>query len=157
MKVLVVVQTPAVSEQIANALIDEEDIGILEVRTPERALAEIDAGGGYDVVVGDADTAPSGGFYLAREVKARGHMGQDVPPVVLLLARDQDKFLAKWSEADAFVVKPADPFDLNAVVRAVVAGEDVPDLPRVGSTRRMPEVITMPDGAMTAPVGGAGY
>lgn len=159
MKVLVVNQDPAVSAQVANALLDEGEVQLLEVRTPRRALAVLDDDGAvstWDLVLADADTAPEGGFSLSREVKARGRMDRDVPPVVLLIARDQDKFLAKWSEADAFVVKPADPFDLHAVVTAVLAGEPVPDLPGVGSTAGMPEVLQAPDGAMTAPIAGAG-
>lgn len=159
MKVLVVNQDPAVSVQVANALLDEGEVQLLEVRTPHRALAVLDEDGAvttWDLVLADADTAPEGGFSLSREVKARARMDREVPPVVLLIARDQDKFLAKWSEADAFVVKPADPFDLHAVVVAVVAGEQVPDLPGVGSTSGMPEVLKAPDGAMTAPIAGAG-
>ncbi len=157
MKVLVVCQEPRVSASIADALIGDTEIEILEVRTPQRALQQLDEVGGWDLVLADADTQPTGGFSLSRDVKARETMGQDVPPVVLLLARDQDKFLAKWSQADAFVLKPADPFDLHAVIAAVVAGEDVPDLPGVGSTRGMPEVLQAPDGVMSAPPTAAGY
>lgn len=159
MKVLVVNQDPAVSAQVTNALLDEGEVQLLEVRTPHRALAILDEEGSvssWDLVLADADTAPEGGFSLSREVKARGRMDRDVPPVVLLIARDQDKFLAKWSEADAFIVKPADPFDLHAVVTAVVAGDDVPDLPGVGSTAVLPEVLQVPDGAMSAPIAQAG-
>lgn len=160
MKVLVVSQDPAVSAQVANALLDDEEVQLLEVRTPHRALALVDEDGAettWDLVVADADTAPEGGFSLAREIKARGRMDRRLPPVVLLIARDGDKYLAKWSEADAFVVKPADPFDLHQVVVAVVAGDEVPDLPGVGGTARMREVLQTPDGAMTAPIASAGY
>jgi len=156
-KVLVVCQEPRVSASIADALIGGDEIEILQVRTPERALQQLDDVGGWDLVLADADTQPTGGFALARDVKGREKMGRAVPPVVLLLARDQDKFLAKWSEADAFVLKPADPFDLHAVVAAVVAGEDVPDLPGVGSTSGVPEVLGVPDGPMSSPPAAAGY
>lgn len=158
MKVLVVNQNPRVSLELTSALVgDEGDVEVLEVRTPERALQQLDDVGGFDLVLADNDTAPSGGFYLAREVKARGKMGHDVPPVVLLLARDQDKFLAKWSEADAFIIKPADPFDLHTVIQAVVRGEDIPRLPRVGATKDLPEVLGVPDGTAPATVATAGY
>lgn len=158
MKVLVVNQNPRLSLELTSALVtDEEDVELLEVRTPERALQQLDDVGGFDLVLADNDTAPTGGFYLAREVKARGKMGHDVPPVVLLLARDQDKFLAKWSEADAFLVKPLDPFDLHSVVAAVVNGEDVPKLPGVGATKDLPDVLGVPDGTAPATVATAGY
>lgn len=157
MKVLVVCQEPRVSASITDAVIGDEQVEILEVRTPERALQQLDEVGGFDVLLADADTSPTGGFSLARDVKGRAKMGRQVPPIVLLLARDQDKYLAKWSEADAFVLKPADPFDLHAVIAAVVAGDDVPDLPGVGSTSGMPEVLQAPDGPMSAPPAAAGY
>lgn len=157
MKVLVVNQNPKLSLDITSALVGEEEVELLEIRTPERGLALLDGGHSFDLILADNDTSPTGGFALAREVKLRAKMGKDVPPVILLLARDQDKFLAKWSEADAFMIKPVDPFDLNAVVEAVMRGEDVPDLPRVGQTRDMPEVLTDPGGTMPGTVGTAGY
>lgn len=157
MKVLVVTQSPRVSLSLSTALVGEEDVELLEVRTPQRALQQLDDVGGFDLVLADADTAPTGGFALAREMKARVRMDQDVPPVVLLIARDQDKFLAKWSEADAFIIKPADPFNLHTVIRAVVEGEEVPPLPGVGATRDLPEVLEEPDSSMGSSIAGAGY
>lgn len=157
MKVLVVNQNERLSRELTSALVGAESVEVLEVRTPQLALRLLDRGDRYDLVLADADTAPTGGFALSREVKARKRMGREVPPVILLLARDQDKFLAKWSEADAFIIKPPDPFDLHSVIAAVVAGEDVPALPGVGSTRALPEVLTVPDGAEPSSIAGAGY
>lgn len=156
-KVLVVNQDPRLSLEIASALAGDQDVELLEVRTPERALRLLDDGASFDVIVADNDTAPTGGFALAHEVKDRGRLGRDVPPVVLLLARDQDKFLARWSKADAFMLKPIDPFDLHTVVTAVHAGEDVPDLPRVGATKDVPDALGDPGGSMPGSLAGAGY
>jgi CheY-like chemotaxis protein len=156
-KVLVVNQNPRLSLGVTSALVGEEEAELLEVRTPERALVLLDEGDQFDLILADNDTAPTGGFALSREVKARGRMGREVPPVVLLIARDQDKFLAKWCEADAFMVKPIDPFDLHDVLMAVVHGEDIPDLPRVGSTRDVPDALGDPGGSMPSPIGTAGY
>lgn len=156
MKLLVVTQDPRVSLQITSALADDESVEIMEVRTPQRALQQVDDVGGWDVVLGDADTAPTGGFYLARELKARVQMGRDVPPIVLLIARDQDKFLAKWSKADAYVIKPVNPFDFHQVVGAVVAGDEVPELPGVGATARVPDAVTDIEGDQPASVATAG-
>jgi DNA-binding response OmpR family regulator len=150
MRVLVVNQDPQLSLVLTSALVGEADVAVLEVRTPQRALQQLDDVGGFDLVLADADTAPMGGFALAREVKARDKMGRDVPPVILLIARDQDRYLAKWSEADAYMRKPVDPFDLHAVVTAVVAGEDVPDLPGVGATADVPDALGVPEGVQGA-------
>lgn len=131
MRVLLVSDNPRVSLQVTTALLGE-DVDVVEVRTPKRAVALLDDGERFDIVVGDADTAPSGGFVLAREIKARGQMGMDMPPVVLLLARRQDIFLSNWSQADAYLLKPVDPFDLAEVLRGLVAGHPLPALPNVG-------------------------
>ena len=131
-RVLLVTGNPRVATSVTTAIIGDPDSDIFEVRTPERGVALIDEGERFDVVVGDADTAPSGGFFLSREIKARGQMGRDMPPVVLLLAREQDVFLSNWSQADAYVLKPVDPFDLREVLSKVIAGEPLPALPGVG-------------------------
>ncbi len=156
-RILVVNQNPRLSLDITSALVGEGEVEIAEVRTPQRAQRLLDQGSRFDLILADNDTAPTGGFALAREVKARGRMGMEVPPVVLLLARDQDKFLAKWSEADAFMLKPVDPFDLHDVVMALVRGEEIPDRPGVGSTKDLPEVLSDPGGSVTGSVAGAGY
>jgi DNA-binding response OmpR family regulator len=141
-RVLLVSDNPRITLQVETAFLGVDDAEVFEVRTPERAVALLDDGEGFSVVVGDADTAPSGGFYLAREIKARAEMGRSMPPVVLLLAREQDRFLAKWSQADAHILKPVDPFNLAEVVQAVVNGRPVPELPGVGSapTKSLAEV-----------------
>lgn len=140
MRVLLVSTNPRMSKEVTTALVGERDVDILEVTTPARALQQIEAEGDFDLVIADADTAPTGGFALSREIKARVEMGMDMPPIILLIAREVDKFLAKWSRADAYILKPPDPFDLAEVVRAVRDGVPVPELPHVGSTQGpMPE------------------
>ena len=152
MRTLLVSTNPRVSMEVTTALVGERDVDVLEVSTPERALQQLDEEGGFDLVIADADTAPTGGFALAREIKARVEMGRDMPPVLLLIARDVDKFLAKWSRADAYIRKPVDPFNLAEVVRAVREGVPVPELPHVGSTQGpLPEDVAEPLGAGNAP------
>jgi DNA-binding response OmpR family regulator len=63
-----------------------------------------------DVVIADEITSRAGAFALARELK-----GADPPfpgAVVILLDRPQDSWLAKWSGADAWFVKPVNPFEM---------------------------------------------
>lgn len=134
MRVLLVSDSPRITMQVSTALLGVDDAEVHEVRTPERALVLLDQGERFTIVIGDADTAPSGGFFLAREIKARGEMGEVMPPVVLLLAREQDRFLAKWSQADAHMLKPVDPFNLAQVVTAVVNGDALPELPGVAGS-----------------------
>jgi CheY-like chemotaxis protein len=129
-KILLVSSGPSLTRQVSAAL--PVDAEVVEVRTPQRGLAVIDEGEHtFDVIVGDADTHPTGGFFLAREVVARKTDGMDLPPVVLLIARPQDEYLSRWAQADAWVVKPIDPFDLAEVLQAFADGTDVPALPGV--------------------------
>lgn len=131
MKVLLVTTDARVEADVRSALMGE-GVEIEQVATPQRAVAELLARQGqFAIVVADGDTAPTGGFSFSYEVKQRGDMGDDMPPVVLLIARDDDRWMAKWSRADATIRKPIDPFDLEQVVTAIVAGEEIPDRPRV--------------------------
>jgi DNA-binding response OmpR family regulator len=66
-----------------------------------------------DVVIADETTEPYGAFGLARELKAL----QRPPKVVVLLERAQDTWLAKWSGADRWLLRPVDPFELAETVR----------------------------------------
>lgn len=132
MKILLVSNHPRLTAQVATALPGPPDVDLVEVPTPARALALLDSGESFDVVVADNDTWPTGGFALSREVKARLRMGAKMPPVLLLLAREQDRWLSNWSQADAYIVKPPDPFDLAETVEALASGRGLPALPGVG-------------------------
>lgn len=130
MKVLLVSGGPKVSAQVTSALLGE-DFSYFEVRTPQAALKVMENDPSFDLIVADCDTHPTGGFYLAREVRLRVADGHELPPVVLLVSRPQDEYLARWAEADAWVLKPVDPFDLAGVVSALVERTAVPVLPGV--------------------------
>ena len=129
---LLVSGDPRVTVQVTSALVGRADLDVTEVTRPERALQQLDDAGPFDVVVADNDTHPTGGYHLAREVGARRQSGRAVPPVVLLLARLQDTWLSDWAQADAWVLKPVDPFDLAEVLDALVRARPVPELPGIG-------------------------
>jgi DNA-binding response OmpR family regulator len=63
-----------------------------------------------DVVVADEIASRAGAFALAKEL--RGQMRPFEGVIVILLDRPQDAWLAEWSGADAWFVKPVDPFEL---------------------------------------------
>lgn len=144
MRILLVTTDGRISQDVRAALTVDADTDIFEVRTPQRALQQLEEAGPWDIVVADNDTAPAGGFVLARDMDARSQMGADIPPLVLLLARPQDRWLANWAGPDAFMLKPLDPFDLLETVTALAAGEPVPELPGVG----------VPSGALPADLHG---
>lgn len=59
-----------------------------------------------DVCVLDGETAPAGGMGVCRQLKDEVFR---CPPVLLLIGRPQDAWLATWSRADAAVTHPLDP------------------------------------------------
>ena len=69
--------------------------------------------GGLDCVVLDGEAQPTGGMGLARQFK---YELEDCPPVVVLIARRQDAWLASWSLADAVINTPIDPIEAAGVV-----------------------------------------
>ncbi len=65
-----------------------------------------------DVVVADEIASRAGAFALAKELRGQARPFEGV--IVILLDRPQDAWLAEWSGADAWFVKPVDPFELAA-------------------------------------------
>ena len=63
-----------------------------------------------DAVVADEIASRAGAFSLAKDL--RGAPEPYVGPIVILLERRHDTWLARWSGADAWFVKPVDPFEL---------------------------------------------
>lgn len=63
-----------------------------------------------DAIVADEITSPAGAFSLAKDL--RGASEPYPGAIVILLERRQDAWLARWAGADAWLVKPVDPFEL---------------------------------------------
>ncbi|RLL66446.1 response regulator transcription factor [Streptomyces sp. Z26] len=59
-----------------------------------------------DVCVLDGEAAPAGGMGVCRQIKDEIF---DCPPVLLLIGRPQDAWLATWSRAEAAVSHPVEP------------------------------------------------
>jgi DNA-binding response OmpR family regulator len=63
-----------------------------------------------EVIVADEIASRAGAFALARSLRDDPEPYTGV--IVILLDRRQDAWLARWSGADAWFVKPVDPFEL---------------------------------------------
>ena len=102
---------------------DLPEIEIVECATHQAVTKTLDAGG-IDLVVMDGEATPAGGIGLCRQVKDEI---ANCPPVVLLVARVADAWLATWSRAEAVVPYPIDPVRLPSsvaeVLRAGLASE----------------------------------
>ena len=91
---------------------DTGRIDWLECATQAQVVHELDEGG-VDVVILDGEAQPTGGMGLARQFK---YEIEDCPPVVVLIARRQDGWLASWSLADSVINTPIDPVESASVV-----------------------------------------
>ncbi len=87
---------------------DFGDNAIHEFATGEALHAYIDQNPtGIDLIILDGEAVPEGGMGIARQIKDEVF---NSPPVLLLIARADDAWLATWSRADATVQHPIDPF-----------------------------------------------
>jgi DNA-binding response OmpR family regulator len=71
-----------------------------------------------DLVVADEIASGAGAFAVAKDL--RGASEPFPGAIVLVLARAQDEWLARWSGADAWVIKPVDPFELADTVERLL-------------------------------------
>jgi DNA-binding response OmpR family regulator len=79
-----------------------------------------------DVIVADEIASRAGAFGLARTLRDAAEPYTGV--IVILLDRKHDAWLAKWSGADAWFVKPVDPFELaDRLLDLVTEQETEPD------------------------------
>src|SRR4029453_331852 len=62
------------------------------------------------IIVADEIASRAGAFALTRSLRADADPSPGV--VLILLERSQDAWLAAWSGADAWFVKPVDPFEV---------------------------------------------
>jgi DNA-binding response OmpR family regulator len=86
----------------------------VECATNAEVVDQLDEGG-LDLVIVDGEAQPTGGMGLARQFK---YEIADCPPIVVLIARPQDGWLAAWSLADAVIHMPLDPIEAAEVVAA---------------------------------------
>lgn len=80
------------------------DLAYTECATPDAVIAAMDAGG-IDLAILDGEAVPAGGIGMCRQLKDEIFQ---CPPVLLLIARPQDAWLATWSRADGVVLQPVD-------------------------------------------------
>lgn len=92
---------------------DISDVVIYDVAT-EPALLKVLDSQTFDLIVLDAEAAPAGGLGICRQLKDEIY---NCPPILVLVARADDRWLATWSRADAVVAHPIDP---RALVKAVI-------------------------------------
>ncbi len=71
----------------------------------------------FDVLVLDGEAQPYGGLGVCRQIKNEIF---DCPPIMVLIGRPGDGWLAAWSQADAVVSHPLRPAELAEGIARVV-------------------------------------
>jgi len=92
---------------------DVSDVDIFECATEPAVIAAVDKKP-FDLIILDGEAAPAGGMGICRQLKDEIF---NCPPIVVLVGRADDRWLATWSRADAVVAHPIDP---RAMVNSVV-------------------------------------
>jgi DNA-binding response OmpR family regulator len=114
--ILVVDDEPAIVKVVKERL-ERDGLAVRAAATGEEALARVEADP-TDLIVLDLMLPGIDGFEVLRRLRNQG----DVTPVVVLTAKDEDvdKIVGLELGADDYLVKPFNPRELTARVRAVL-------------------------------------
>jgi CheY-like chemotaxis protein len=119
--VLVYSSSPATRARIVTALgrrpAPDLELDLVEVSTGDEAVVRCDAGG-VDLAILDGEATPIGGLGLCRQLKDEI---DHAPPVLVVVGRRDDAWLATWSRAEAVVPHPIDALQLSDAVVGLLA------------------------------------
>ena len=90
-------------------------IDVVEASTGAEVVARCDEG--VDVALLDGEAAPTGGLGLCRQLKDELDAP---PPVLVLVGRRDDAWLATWCRAEGVVQHPVDAMQITDAVLALV-------------------------------------
>jgi DNA-binding response OmpR family regulator len=107
------------------------------LESPEISVEEASSGpevrqavqrGGVDLAIMDMQIGSMGAMAICLDLRHEESYGAaDHVPVLMLLDRRPDVFLARRSGAEGFIVKPLDPLRVRRAVRALLRGEEFED------------------------------
>ncbi len=118
---LIVSDSESVLEELRSALEDDEtDIGELRAGEDVRLAVEQNP---PDLVITDLQVGNMGGLAICLDLHLEESGGR-IPhvPVVILLDRRADVFLARRAAAEGWLVKPLDPIRIRRAARVVLDG-----------------------------------
>lgn len=91
---------------------DLPDLDYVEVATEPMIYTQLNAHA-IDVAILDGEATPAGGLGVAKQIRDEY---DPCPPLLVLVARAADRWLADWSRADATSTLPVDPIALSRTV-----------------------------------------
>lgn len=121
LRVLVYSDDRNVRRQVLASLGTRPDIDLpaveyTECATEPMVIATVDARK-FDLLILDGEAVPAGGMGIARQLKDEIF---GCPPILVLIGRPQDAWLATWSRADAVVPHPIEPVALAKASAALL-------------------------------------
>ena len=106
-----------------DAVLGDEDSRVVRVRTGREVQGAVESLQPALVIL-DLQIGNMGGVATALALQQSFEATIRVrPPIMLLLDRPSDVFLARRSQAEGWLVKPLDSFRLRKAARALLAGE----------------------------------
>jgi DNA-binding response OmpR family regulator len=98
------------------------ELSFVEASRGDQVVDRLDVGD-IDLAILDGEAAPTGGMGLARQLKDEL---DDPPPVLLVVGRRDDAWLATWSRAEGVVSHPIDAVQIAQVVTSLLTGDADP-------------------------------
>jgi two-component system nitrate/nitrite response regulator NarL len=121
-RVLLATDADWIHEEV-DAAIAGDDIEVLRVRQGVDVLPAVHAGA-PDLVVLDLQIGNMGGMAACMNIRLDESVDRlEHIPVLMLLDRDADVFLAERCDADGWIIKPLDAFRLRRAATALLAGD----------------------------------
>jgi CheY-like chemotaxis protein len=134
--ILVASDAPSVRSEIL-AVVDGRKNEIRQVASGPEVLSEV-AGDAPDLLIVDLQMGNMGGMAVCLDLRLEESYGA-LPhiPVLMLLDRRADVFLARRSGAEGWIVKPLDPIRIRRATAALVSGGTYHD----DSFHPLPELV----------------
>jgi DNA-binding response OmpR family regulator len=120
---LIATDSPAVFDEVSSA-VEEPGTAIRWARSGRVVLPALQERLA-DLVITDLQIGSMGGLAIAMQLTLEGASGglERPVPVLVLLDRRPDTFLAKRTGVAGWLMKPLDPLRTRAAVQALLAGE----------------------------------
>ena len=121
-EILIATDAAHVYDEIRSVVHDPETT-VRWVRECEAVREEMNARPA-DLVIVDMQIGTMGGIAICLDLRLESDAGRLEPrPVLLVLDRRPDVFLARRSGAEGWIIKPLDPIRLRKAVAALLGGE----------------------------------
>jgi DNA-binding response OmpR family regulator len=124
--ILVASDAPTVGREIV-AVIEDPDTEVIVIASGPLLIKAVEEEN-PDLVIVDMQVGNMGGMAICLELRLLESCDEiDHVPVLMLLDRRPDVFLARRSGAEGWLVKPLDPLRLRRAVRTLFEGESYMD------------------------------